>query len=96
MAEHRALRAAGGARRVEGRRQIVVLAGDRFEAAGLGARQRGQGTAVFATDRLDGAAVADEPGDRCCVGGIAHDQRRLRVVEEILQLARDIGGVQRQ
>ena len=97
VAEHRALGAAGGARGVKDRGEIVVGAGHRFEfGAGFvgGFRQR---TLAVSSQRLDlGVDLPCDCTDPFGPGSIAHHQRWFGVGDEIIQLVQRIGGVERQ
>ena len=97
VGQHRALGAAGGARGVEQRREIVGRALHRREgfrsrvgrvrqaalALGVERDERGAGLVRSGLQRLAPARVADE-------------DRRLGVADEVLDLGRGVAGVERQ
>ena len=98
MAQHRALRAAGRARRVENRGEIVRPA----RGVGEGRRRAGEmfgqrAVALHAErDHMRDAGLFGDGRELFARRGIAHEDARLGVAEEIGDLRWRIGGVERQ
>ncbi len=95
VAQHRALGAARGARRVEDGGEIVRSAVDVGEGRSLAGRERGERPLPLGVQRLHRRAAGDRL-DAVELGGIAHDQRRLGVADEIVQFGQRVGVVERQ
>ena len=96
--QHRALRAAGGARRVEDRREVIFAPVNICEVRAHRARGLDQRAVFLHAQRLDmGDARARRHGcELFAAGGIAHENLRLGVAEKILDLRGRVGGVERQ
>ena len=96
--QHRALGAAGRARGVEDRRQIVGSARDRLERRGRRGDLLGEGSISRDAEALDRgqAELRCERSQGSEPIGPAERQRGLGVAEEIFELGERIGGVQRQ
>ena len=94
VAQHRALGAPGGARRVQNGGQIVRSARHRRKAATPDHRvgQRAQPLGV----QRDHPGRTGDLGDFVGAGGIADHHARRGIAEEIGHLGRGIGGVERQ
>ena len=93
VGQHRALRAPGGARRVEDRGEVVGPAVDRGE--------RGRGIADAVGERavalsVEGLEAGRQRREAFGAARIADEQRRARILDEVRDLVRGIGGVERQ
>ena len=98
MRQHRPFRAAGRARGVEDRRQIVACARDRLERGRRGGDSPGEGSIALHAEAFDPrqAELQRERPDRLELIGAAENERGLGVAEEIFEFGKRIGGVQRQ
>ena len=97
MREHGTLRAARGARRVKDCRKIISVARDRGKCGRCLSGGVHQFAMTCRVERQD--PCTDLRGQRIharLCGGIADDERGLRVTDEIFELSQGIGGVQRQ
>ena len=92
--EHRALRAAGGARRVEDRREVVGLRVDGGEVVGLavGALEQRPRPAASVSTVASGRSAATRSAD----SGWQTMTARLRVAEEVGELAFLVARIERQ
>ena len=98
VGEHRALRAAGGARGIEDRGQIAAGARRRLELRRRGGDRIGECSIAIDAEALDRtqAELPRKRSNRLDLAGPAEGQRRLGVAKEIFELGERIGGVQRQ
>ena len=98
MRQHRPFRAAGRARGVEDRRQIVACARDSLEHSRRGGDSPGEGSIALHAEAFDPrqAELQRERPDRLDLIGAAENERGLGVAEEIFEFGKRIGGVQRQ
>ena len=97
VAEHRALAAAGGARGVQDGRQILGLARNRGKAVGKRRCQPEQRSVALLAE-CDHVRHPGDARQRRQFGltlGRADEHRRLRIAQEVIDLRRLIGGVQR-
>ena len=101
MRQHRALAAPGRAAGVDDRREVVgLLDGDLMPVA-LSGRPLQQAAAAVVVKgehmrhRATGAlrAISADPAD---VAARTHDERRLGIADEVLDLAALVGGIERQ
>ena len=98
MRQHRALGAAGGARRIKDRGEIAARAG------GVGKFRRrfrggfGQRALPARVERLHraNAVLGRDLGKTRLFRRIAHNERRLGVANEIIEFGERVGGVERQ
>ena len=95
--QHRALGTAGGARGVEDRGKIVIGARDgRKRRIGLGGGI-GQRSLAVGPKRFDFCLhLGRDRADAVRLRGVAHDQRRLGVGDEVVEFVERVGGVERQ
>src|SRR3546814_4305364 len=92
MRQHGALRTARRAGRIEDRRQVVGSARYILELPGFALRHVEKRSAAAIVQRLDEGAISTGNGcKRFLRGRTAHDQTRLRITDEILEVGKRIG-----
>ena len=96
--QHRAFRAAGGARGIENRGQIAARPWRGFELSRRGVDRRGESSIALDAEALDRTQVERLRERTNCLEpvGTAEGERRFGVAKEIFELGERIGGVQRQ
>ena len=95
MRQHRAFGAAGRARRVEDRRQVVRQRRRRYRSP-RPRRKRGRAGCRFSPARREHRRLGRSATNRRRVLGRADDHARFGVAEEISEFALLVAGVQRQ
>ena len=97
MGQHRALGAAGGARGVEQRREVVGRALDRREGFRRRVGRVRQAALALGVERDERRARLVGRGlQRLAPGRVADEDRGLGVADEVLDLGRGVAGVERQ
>jgi hypothetical protein len=96
--EHRTLAAPGGAAGVEDGRQVVAAARRRRVRVGVegGALEQRAAAVVAEREHVARAGGKGDLAERAEARRRAHQHRRLGVAEEVLDLGRLVGAVQRQ
>jgi hypothetical protein len=97
LRQHSALRAPGGARRIEEGGEVPTLSRHGIEARGLPGCLFRERPAAVAVQRLEvRAGLRRDRRQRGLRGLVADHEARLGVVDEIFDLVRRIGGIERQ